>query len=361
MSRSLFFLIALLLLSAFAFFAVTGLDESPLQLWESFTSSELSFNQLVAQLQKKVFAPGPLRGSLTNPGVNLTVAGILQATNEHRASEGLKPLKLNNTLNQAATNKAENMFALQYFEHESPTGVTPADVVDNVGYEYLQTGENLALGNYESDAALVQAWMDSPGHRENIMKPSYTEIGISAIPGNFEDHHTWMSVQTFATPASACPTPTAKLQAQFEQQNQTLNHLDNGLTAQSDLLNSKNNQLQGLQDEINQLIKQGNANIKTGNDKIKEGNNIAQNGGDIDTYQELWDQGHALQANGETLHEQARTKETTLEKVRSDAQSLSDEYNQQLDETRSLESKLKTIANQLNNQVKTYNKCLEKI
>jgi len=99
------------------------------------------------------------------------------------------------------------MFKLQYFEHESPTGVLFTDLADVYGYEYLAMGENLAFGHYESEEALVQAWMDSPGHRANILHAKYQEIGIAMQKGNFEGQEVWMAVQTFGLALSTCPVP----------------------------------------------------------------------------------------------------------------------------------------------------------
>lgn len=100
--------------------------------------------------------------------VSLSNSGILAETNSERARLGLSPLRISSNLNAAATLKVIDMFARQYFEHTSPTGVTISDLSESVGYDYILVGENLALGNFSSDAALVAAWMGSPGHRANI-------------------------------------------------------------------------------------------------------------------------------------------------------------------------------------------------
>ena len=166
-------------------------------------------------VDKTVSAPPPLRNPLTGRGEDLTIEGVLAATNAHRAEAGLPPLKSHASLNAAADSKVADMFAKQYFAHISPSGRGPSDLVDDVGYVYIAVGENLALGTFDDDDDLVQAWMDSPGHRENILGTQFSEIGISVGKGEYEGHTTWLAVQTFARPASDCPAPDADLSAQI--------------------------------------------------------------------------------------------------------------------------------------------------
>ena len=109
------------------------------------------------------------------------------------------------------------MFRQQYFEHESPDGKHPADVIKATGYDYLVVGENLALGNYENDQVLVEAWMNSPGHRANILDGKFEEIGVAVGKGMFEGKEVWLAVQEFGTPSSSCPNPGAGIKSQIEQ------------------------------------------------------------------------------------------------------------------------------------------------
>lgn len=156
--------------------------------------------------QKRVVdMPGPLR---TNDSAataqTLTRAGVIEDTNHERAVRGLGVLTENKNLDVAAEAKLHDMFSKQYFAHVSPTGVGPADVVGGAGYAYLLTGENLALGNFDGDEGVVTAWMNSPGHRANILKPGYREIGVAVGEGVFEGRKEWIAVQEFGTPRSAC-------------------------------------------------------------------------------------------------------------------------------------------------------------
>lgn len=168
--------------------------------------------------------PQPLRYSSDSAGASiLTVEGVFEWTNSFRGKEGLEPLELNNMLSQAAERKLSDMFDREYFAHVSPLGVKPADLVSNAGYDYLFCGENLAMGNFRGDEELVVKWMESPGHRHNILNRHYTEIGIAAGRGRIEGRDTWLAVQTFATPASVCPKPDEALRAEIEANNTALN------------------------------------------------------------------------------------------------------------------------------------------
>ncbi len=113
-------------------------------------------------------------------------------------------LSKNAKLTSAATAKANDLFEKQYFEHVSPTGESAADLVIAEGYNYRIVGENLALGDFKSEKELVDAWMASEGHRENILKKDYQEIGVASKLSKFEGRITWVSVQIFGTRAPEC-------------------------------------------------------------------------------------------------------------------------------------------------------------
>jgi uncharacterized protein YkwD len=137
----------------------------------------------------------------------LTRAGVIAQTNIQRqtilgAGFGLHE---NSLLDIAAQNKVNDMFSGQYFEHTSPKGADAGDLAIAAGYEYILVGENLAMGDFDSDTDLVQAWMDSPGHRENILRAGYEEIGVAVGYGMFKGRKTWLAVQEFGIPRSACP------------------------------------------------------------------------------------------------------------------------------------------------------------
>jgi len=161
---------------------------------------------------KAVETPGALVVSndyLTSnlKNIKLSTKGVIDITNKYRAQNGnLVALKENSKLDFSAEKKLQDMFMKQYFEHSSPQGVGVGDLGEQVGYEYIIIGENLALGNFKDDQALVDAWMASPGHKANILNNRYTEIGVAVGKGTYEGKSVWMAVQHFALPKSACPS-----------------------------------------------------------------------------------------------------------------------------------------------------------
>ena len=170
----------------------------------------------VKEVEKQVSTPPPLRAKEEVPESYLTRAGVIQWTNSQREKYGLPPLVENPRLNVSAELKVEDMFENQYFAHFSPSGEGVGDWTEIVGYEFIAIGENLALGNFQNDEALVQGWMDSSGHRANILNPSYQEIGVAVQKGQFEGKTTWLAVQHFARPLSACPQADRTIKAEID-------------------------------------------------------------------------------------------------------------------------------------------------
>lgn len=179
----------------------------------------------VVVTEKPVVAPGPLRASpasstSSTPSYALSVRGVIDHTNIARAQNGgLPALVENEMLVRDAQMKVDDMFAKQYFEHVSPSGVGPDELAVAAGYAYVVVGENLALGDFASDQALVTAWMNSPGHRANILNTHFQEIGVAVGKGLYEGRETWLAVQSFGMPLSACPEVNAPLKAQIDANN----------------------------------------------------------------------------------------------------------------------------------------------
>lgn len=166
--------------------------------------------------EKQVSLPPPLRAAAESSEAFLTRSGVIWQTNDQRVNAGLQPLKENKQLDAAAEIKLKDMFNQQYFAHVSPKGVGVDGLAQTTGYEYIAIGENLALGNFENDKILVQAWMDSEGHRKNLLSVSFTEIGVAIGQGIYEGRKTWLAVQEFGRPLSDCPQPSGALKAQID-------------------------------------------------------------------------------------------------------------------------------------------------
>jgi len=170
-------------------------------------------------------------------------------------------------LNTAATLKLQDMFQKQYFAHLSPSGEGAGDFVKEVGYEFIIIGENLALGNFRDDQALVQAWIDSSGHRKNILNECYSEIGVAVDKGMFEGKETWLAVQIFGLPLAACPLPDENLKTKievYEDQLEKLQKTIESLEAEIEVMypkrgaayNQKVRQYNNLVTQYNNLVKE---------------------------------------------------------------------------------------------------------
>lgn len=139
-------------------------------------------------------------------------AVVVELTNEERLAITEAPLSRSQVLDQAATLKAEDMARGQYFAHYSPDGVTPWHWFDEVGYFYAHAGENLAI-HFSDSGEVVDAWMNSPTHKANIVNGNYTEIGVGTAKGVYQGFDTVFVVQLFGTPASAPPAVQTVVQA----------------------------------------------------------------------------------------------------------------------------------------------------
>lgn len=129
-------------------------------------------------------------------------AVIVEETNKERASDALPILRRNSVLDAAAKQKAEHMAKNEYFAHYSPDGVSPWYWFGQVNYNFVHAGENLAI-HFTDSSEVVDAWMDSPTHRANIMDGDYVEIGVGTAQGSFDGFPTVYVVQLFGTPAAS--------------------------------------------------------------------------------------------------------------------------------------------------------------
>jgi len=138
-------------------------------------------------------------GSILGYASNITVAQVVESTNSLRSGSGLRALSYNNQLAQAAIAKAQNMISEGYWAHTSPTGKEPWDFIRQAGYTYKVAGENLAR-DFDTTPPMMDAWMNSPTHRANIMNPRYENIGIAVVDGQLNGVETTLVVQMFGTP-----------------------------------------------------------------------------------------------------------------------------------------------------------------
>jgi hypothetical protein len=140
---------------------------------------------------------------------------VIALTNDERADNDVGQLREDASLDAAAQAKADDMAAKGYFAHVGPDGKEPWAWITGAGYSYRSAGENLAV-RFSDSRDVVQAWMDSPTHRANIVKPIYEEIGVGVAQGTFQGEPATFVVQYFGTPygsglaSAANPTPLAQ-------------------------------------------------------------------------------------------------------------------------------------------------------
>lgn len=215
-------------------------------------------NQDIKNINTKEETPGPLKviGSVFSTTADksaLTKNGVIQWTNNNRRdASGLSILKENELLNMSAKKKLDDMFKNEYFEHDSLIGVGVGDLGKEAGYEYILIGENLAMGNFKNDKAILEAWMNSPGHRANILNDKYSDIGVAVGQGIFKGQNVWLAVQHFGLSKDFCP------------------EIDMDLKINIDVDQKEINNLQSSLDKINKEIKKESGNTKS--EKIKEYN-----------------------------------------------------------------------------------------
>ncbi len=131
--------------------------------------------------------PQVRNASMIYPGQKLNIpsisdvaaieAQVVKLVNQQRAAAGLQPLKQNWQLSRVARYKSQDMINKNYFSHQSPTYGSPFNMMESFGLRFSAAGENIAMGQ-RTAAEVMNAWMNSSGHRANILNPSYTEIGV---------------------------------------------------------------------------------------------------------------------------------------------------------------------------------------
>lgn len=130
---------------------------------------------------------------------DISITKLTEYTNEQRKLNGVKPLTYNTKLATAANEKAKNMFLNNYWAHFGPHGETPWQFITQTGYRYDAAGENLAK-NFLYSKNVVTAWMNSPTHRDNLLRKDFTEVGFAVVDGTLGGEQTTLVVQMFGKP-----------------------------------------------------------------------------------------------------------------------------------------------------------------
>jgi uncharacterized protein YkwD len=144
---------------------------------------------LIASANASASDCGPIDTEVNGLGETQMESSITCLINDQRAAHGLAAVTPNPDLHQAALSHSKEMIDQSYFEHTSPAGVTFMNRIESTGYMQGATtwtvGENLVWGTgpLSTPQAVVNAWMNSPPHRENLLRSSFREIGVAALAG----------------------------------------------------------------------------------------------------------------------------------------------------------------------------------
>jgi uncharacterized protein YkwD len=214
------------------------------------------------------------------PHESLNREAIIGFTNEMRSARGLPSLTENRLLDAVAEARAGDMLQKQYFAHISPSGEQASDLAQRVGYPYRIIAENIASGVFLTNQKLVDGWMQSPGHRENILSPTVKEIGAAIVKGVLNGQETYVSVQIFGLQSppvehKACASPSEELlgeietkKSDLESRNETLMKTKHELDTEADAIDGERKAVwTNIQD-----VAGFNARVKVYNEKSNEYN-----------------------------------------------------------------------------------------
>jgi len=181
------------------FFVATAENTYHPHLLRWWSLALIVFAVLATQLMFNLTAAQP---SILGFATDVREDAVVNLTNQQRNQFGAEPLSVNRRLASAAREKAQHMFDNDYWAHVSPDGTQPWSFFREQNYSYIHAGENLAK-NFATSAGVVEGWMNSPGHRDNLLNTDYTEIGIAAVNGRLEGEDTTLVVALYGRPARA--------------------------------------------------------------------------------------------------------------------------------------------------------------
>mgnify|MGYP003294236060 FL=1 len=159
-------------------------------MWKLAVKYQVGTSEIIAANPKisnpNLIYPGQvLTIPQTDSAVSVYEAEVVRLVNEIRKQNGLRPLTANWELSRVARYKSQDMKDKGYFSHTSPTYGTPFQMIRAFGLSYRTAGENIAKG-YATPQAVVNGWMNSSGHRANILNASYQQIGVGYVAqGNY--------------------------------------------------------------------------------------------------------------------------------------------------------------------------------
>lgn len=135
--------------------------------------------------QQPTTTPEPTQTTQTTNALSAYEQKVVDLTNQERSKNGLAALKVDTALSKVAREKSLDMSKNGYFSHTSPTYGSPFDMMKQFGISYQYAGENIAMGQ-RTPEEVVQAWMNSEGHRKNILSANFNYIGVGYVEsGNY--------------------------------------------------------------------------------------------------------------------------------------------------------------------------------
>lgn len=151
-------------------------------LWRIASSSEIGLSELIAANPQianpdRIYPGQVISIPQADGQTSALEAEVVELVNRERARNGLNPLKANWQVARVARFKSEDMARNNYFSHNSPTYGSPFDMLRRFGIRFSSAGENIARGQRTAES-VMNSWMNSPGHRANILSSSFTEIGV---------------------------------------------------------------------------------------------------------------------------------------------------------------------------------------
>ena len=174
--------------SAFADYQYTVVSGDT--LWKIAVKTETGISELIAANTQianiNLIYPGQKITIPTQDNIKAYEQEVIRLVNKERTKQGLKELQYDWELARVARYKSEDMRDQNYFSHNSPVYGSPFDMIKNFGISYKAAAENIAKGQTTPEQ-VVQSWMNSSGHRANILSTKYTHIGV----GYAKEGHIW--------------------------------------------------------------------------------------------------------------------------------------------------------------------------
>lgn len=156
-------------------------------LWKIAVKFEVGLSEIItANPQIKdaaVILPGQKLNIPNSADVKIIENKVISLVNSERSKVGLQPLKTNWQVSRIARYKSQDMINKNYFSHTSPTYGSPFNMMESFGVKFSAAGENIAKGQRSAEE-VMNSWMNSSGHRSNILNPTYTEIGVGLAKDN---------------------------------------------------------------------------------------------------------------------------------------------------------------------------------